>query len=165
MPTPSPTSQGLPTAPIDAARRQFRRPTKKTAGLSLRRVARIMGLLGHEKTGHADDHQRKLAFSATAAIGFKPLLRFEDLGRCRWDEGSCDESPIHVPLYLSHRKNHQNRGQFLDIACPADPSVRGVYHSCVLGRQLFNTRPMLSLRGYLSRNHNPKLHSDRLALY
>ena len=78
-----------------------------------------------------------LAIGTAIGIGFKLLLRYNDLRRCRWDDGYCDIFPLHIRFYLDGRKNSQYRGNMLDIAIPSDPAVRGVYHACLIAKRTF----------------------------
>merc|ERR1712146_78472 len=78
-----------------------------------------------------------LAIGTAIGIGFKLLLRYDDLRRCRWDDGYCDISPLHIRFYLDGRKNNQYRGNMLDIAIPLDPKIRGVYHACLIAKRTF----------------------------
>ena len=73
------------------------------------------------------------------AIGFKLLLRYDDLRRCRWDKGYCEIFPSHIRFFLDGRKNDQYRGSFVDIARPEDPKMKGVYHVVVLARKVFRS--------------------------
>jgi hypothetical protein len=67
------------------------------------------------------------------------LLRYDDLSRCRWDEGFCEVFPTHVRFYLDGRKNDMYGGNFLDVAAPAEHNESGVYHLCVVARAVFRT--------------------------
>ena len=76
---------------------------------------------------------------ASIALGFKLLLRYDDLEPCRYDSGYCEVLYSHVRLYLDGRKKNQYGSNFLDVARPADPGVRGVYHLCVLAKSIFGS--------------------------
>ena len=135
----APYLTGVAAAPLEAARRKFKVQTKKTKGLKIEHVARIMKHFGYERHKRRADRQWELAFGAAVAVGFKPLLRFDDLSHCQWDDDYCTVYATHVRFFLSQRKNHQYRGNFLDIARPEDPEVCGVYHLCVEAKALFKS--------------------------
>ena len=135
----TPYLKGVAAAPLEAARRKFKVQAKKTKGLKIKHVARIMKHFGFERLKRRTDHQWEMAFGTAVAIGFKLLLRFDDLSHCRWDDAYCTVFTTHVRFFLSRRKNHQYRGNFLDIARPEDPEVRGVYHLCVEAQALFKS--------------------------
>ena len=125
----------LALAPLHAMRRAHRKQTKKSEGL---RVAHISSILTHYVFGS----QRKdwtVAIGTAISVGFNILLRYDDLRRCRWDDGYCDITPLHVRFYLDGRKNNQYRGNMLDVAVPADPHLRGVYHACKIAKNRFKS--------------------------
>ena len=43
---------------------------------------------------------------ACIGIGFKLLLRYDDLKRCRWGVDYCEVFPTHARFYLDGRKNN-----------------------------------------------------------
>ena len=76
-------------------------------------------------------------------LGFKLLLRYDDLTKCRWDPGFCEvfpDSPAgpYIRFFLSGRKNDQYRGSFLDVAAPLN-GQRGLYHALLRGKNHFKT--------------------------
>ena len=123
----------LTLAPVDAMRRLHRTQTKKSEGLRTTHVASILDAYVFKPIVAT----WPLAIGTAIGIGFKLLLRYDDLRRCRWDDGYCDIFPLHIRFYLDGRKNNQYRGNMLDIAIPLDPKIRGVYHACLIAKRTF----------------------------
>ena len=123
-------------AALEAKRREHRRMTKKSAALSADVMRRIINVYGRPRTVRAANEQWELAIATAIGVGFKLLLRYDDLSRCQWGEGYCEVFPTHIRFYLDGRKNNQYGGAFLDIARPEDPGVFGIYH-LVLARLEF----------------------------
>ena len=73
----------LASAPLDAMRRAHRKQTKKSEGL---RVAHISSILTHYVFG-SQRRDWTVAIGTAISVGFKILLRYDDLRRCRWDYG------------------------------------------------------------------------------
>ena len=48
----------------------------------------------------------ELAIGAAICLGYKLLLRYDDLKRCRWDAGYCEVFPTHIRFFLDGRKNN-----------------------------------------------------------
>ena len=71
-------------------------------------------------------------------IGFKVVLRTDDLRRCKWGRDYCEAFPTRVRLYLDGRKNNQYGGNFLDIARPLG-GVVGAYHVVLLAHTVFSS--------------------------
>ena len=117
-------------------RRIHRSQTNKTKGLKMHHVKAIMETFAFYRQSRDSSNQLELAFGIAVAVGFKLLLRYDDLAKCRCEDGRCDIFPTHVRFYLSHRKNSQYRGQLLDIAKPEDPNERDVYNLCCLGKKV-----------------------------
>jgi hypothetical protein len=127
-------------AALEAAmRRRHKHQVKKAAGLTVNMVKAIMEALGVVRPNRPARRQWALAVAAAISLGFKLLLRYDDLKRRRWDKGYCEVFPTHIRFYLDGRKNNQYGGDFLDVAAPANPRERGVYHVCVEAREVFRT--------------------------
>jgi hypothetical protein len=132
-------SEGIAAAPANAMRRRHKHQVKKTAGLTLKMVERIMNKFGKARAGIETDKHLDFAFAAAVCIGFKLLLRYDDLRRCRWDKGFCEVFPTHIRFYLSGRKNNQYKGDILDVATPRRPTRHGIYHVAVRAQRLFKS--------------------------
>ena len=78
----------------------------------MRMVERIMNKFGEVRDDEAADRQRDFAFGTAVCIGFKILLRYDDLSRCRWDKGLREILRTHITFYLSGRKNKKYKGEF-----------------------------------------------------
>jgi hypothetical protein len=126
-------------AALEAMRRRHKHQVKKAAGLSVNMVKGIMEAFGHVRPDRPARQQWPLAVATSIGLGFKLLLRYDDLRRCRYDRGYCEVFPTHIRFYLDGRKNNMYGGDFLDVAAPADPRERGVYHLCVEARAVFRT--------------------------
>mmetsp|Transcript_73989 Transcript_73989/g.139860 ORF Transcript_73989/g.139860 Transcript_73989/m.139860 type:complete len:468 (+) Transcript_73989:167-1570(+) len=124
-------------AALEAMRRRHKHQVKKAAGLSVHMVRAIMKAYGVVVPHRPATRQWQFAVGTSIGLGFKLLLRYDDLKRCRWDDGYCEVFATHVRFYLDGRKNNMYGGDFLDVAAPADPRERGVYHLCVEARALF----------------------------
>ena len=129
-------------AALESMRRSHRHQVRKAAGLTVDMVAAILDGYCFVRPGRPAELQWELMIGACIGIGFKLLLRYDDLKRCRWDDDFCDVFPTHVRFYLDGRKNNQYGGNFLDVARPRDEAVLGVYHVCVLAKSIFR-------RGYV----------------
>ena len=105
----------------------------------MRMVERIMNKFGEVRDDEAADRQRDFAFGTAVCIGFKILLRYDDLSRCRWDKGFCEILRTHIRFYLSGRKNKQYKGDILDIAAPRSRTSQGIYHLAVRAQRVFKT--------------------------
>jgi hypothetical protein len=126
-------------AALEAMRRKHKHQVKKAAGLTVSMVRAIIEAFGVASPTRPAHRQWRLAVGTSIGLGFKLLLRYDDLKRCRWDDGFCEVFPTHVRFYLDGRKNNQYGGNFLDVAKPKDPRERGVYHLCVQARAVFHT--------------------------
>ena len=115
-------------------RRRHRRQVKKSAGLKVKHIKRIMKEFCFERPGRPTELQWELAIGIAIAIAFKLLLRYDCLCRCCWDDGFCDVRSTHVTFFLDKRKNNQARGNRLTVARQEDRSEQGVYDLCVLGK-------------------------------
>ena len=124
-------------APIEAVKRRNCRQRKKAAGLTPNMVAAIIRKYGYLRKGRRPEHQWEMAIGAAIAVGFKILLRYDDLVRARWDDGYCEVSDTHARFYLDGRKNNQYGGNFLDIAKPENG--KGVYDLVVIAKDLFRS--------------------------
>ena len=124
-------------AALESMRRTHRRQVRKAAGLTVGMVAAILDGYGFERRERPAALQWELMVGACIGIGFKLLLRYDDLVRCRWDEGFCDVFPTHIRFYLDGRKTNQYGGNLLDIARPEDTNTVGVYHVVKLARAVF----------------------------
>ena len=82
---------------------------------------------------------RSLTIGICISVGYKLLLRHNDLSKLRWDDGWCDIFPTHVRFYIDGRKNSKYMGLFLDIAIPASGRAPSVYHAAVLGKRHFKS--------------------------
>ena len=120
-------------------RRRHAHQVHKAAGLSVRHVNAIMDTFGFVRPDQPTLKQWELMVGTSIALGFKLLLRYDDLKRCRYDSGYCEVHYSYVRFYLDGRKNNQYGGNFLDVARPVDPGVRGVYHLCVLAKTIFGS--------------------------
>ena len=58
-----------------------------------------MNKFGEARYDEVADKQCDFAFSTAVCIGFKMLLRYDDLCRCRWDKGFCEIFPTHIRFY------------------------------------------------------------------
>ena len=124
-------------AALEAMRRSHRQQTRKAAGLTIPMVGAILVGFGFERPGWPATHQWELMIGVSIGLGFKLLLRYDDLRRCCWDEGFCEVIVTHIRFYLDGRKNNQYGGNFLDVARPDDLAVFGVYHVCLLAKAVF----------------------------
>jgi hypothetical protein len=131
-------------AALEAMRRRHKHQVKKAAGLSVGMVKAIIKAFGVCHPKRPAHKQWQLAVGTSIALGFKLLLRYDDLKRCRWDPGYCEVFPTHIRFYLDGRKNNMYGGDFLDVAAPADPHERGVYHLCVEARAVFQSGLVLA---------------------
>ena len=128
----------------ESMRRKHKHQVRKAAGLRLVHVSAILlTYFGDRADGLRENRSRlghwELALGASIALGYKLLLRYNDLKRCRFDDGYCEVFPTHIRFYLDGRKNNQYGGNFLDVAAPEDPETRGVYHILVAARDVFRT--------------------------
>jgi hypothetical protein len=114
------------TAAIDAARREHKHVTKKSAGLTISMVAAINRLYSFELTGRALNEQWELAVGTAIFLAFEILLRYDDLARCLWDPDFCEIIYTHVRYYVEGWKNDAHGFAFLDVARPADDNPAGV---------------------------------------
>lgn len=126
-------------AALEAQKRINKRPTRKSAGVTVEMVEAVIRVYCFVRISRTADGQWELAIGTAIAVGFKLLLRYDDLRRCRWDEGYCEVFPTHVRFFLDGRKNDQYRGSFVDIARPEDPREKGVYHVVARARSVFRT--------------------------
>jgi len=131
-------------AALEAMRRKHKRQTKKAAGLTVNMVKGIIKAFGFKRPRYPIGQQWQLVVGTSIALGFKLLLRYDDLSRCRWDAGYCEVFHTHVRFYLDGRKNNQYGGDFLDVAAPADRRETGVYHLCVVARSVFRNGFLLA---------------------
>ena len=133
------------TAPLEAMRRLHAAQVKKAAGITPPQVRAILHkYAGPQSNGSRPGRKRfdhwELAIGGAICLGYKLLLRYDDLKRCRWEAGYCDVFPTHARFYLDGRKNNQYGGDFLDVAVPSDPNEAGVYHIILLARKMFNSK-------------------------
>ena len=94
--------------------------------------------------------QWELAIGTAIVISFKVFARWDDAANLRWDEEYCEVHVLYVRFFLDKRKNAQAAGNFVDIARPEDPNVRGAYHVAVLARSIFrrgHVLPFISAAG------------------
>ena len=89
-------------------------------------VGAILIGFGFVRSNRLPTHQWKLMIGVSTGIGFKLLLRYDDLKRFCWDEGYCEVFVTHIRFFLDGRKNSQYGGNFLDVARPENPDVLGV---------------------------------------
>ena len=164
-------SKGISAAPGDAMRRRHRLQVKKSAGLKVKHIKRIMKEFCFERPGRPTELQWELAIGIAIAIAFKLLLRYDCLCRCCWDDGFCDVRSTHVTFFLDKRKNHQARGNRLTVARQEDRSEQGVYDLCVLGKRLFqkgHVLPAINKRGCIDNGqfmeYKPFIHHLRQTL-
>jgi len=134
-------------AALETMRRKHKHQVKKAAGLTVGMVRAIMDEFGSPLPHLEAKRQWRLAVGASIALGFKLLLRYDDLKRCRWDPGYCEVFPTHIRFYLDGRKNNMYGGDFLDVAAPAVPEEFGVYHICLLARSVFRSGFVLAYIG------------------
>ena len=130
LPTAIYTSMRV-NAALESMRRTHRRQARKAAGLTVNMVGAILIGFCFVRPNRPPTHQWELMVGVSVGLGFKLLLRYDDLKRCRWDEGYCEVFVTHIRFYLDGRKNNQYGGNFLDVARPEVPSVFGVYHACL----------------------------------
>jgi hypothetical protein len=126
-------------AALEAMRRKHKHQTKKAAGLTVHMVEGIIKTFGFKRPDRPPSQQWELVVGTSISLGFKLLLRYDDLRRCRWDAGYCEVFPTHIRFYLDGRKNNMYGGDFLDVAAPADRAKTGVYHLCVIARSVFRS--------------------------
>ena len=145
-------SKGIAAVPGDAMRRRHRSQVKKSAGLKVKHIKRIMEEFCFIRPNRPTENQWELVIGTAIAIAFKLLLRYDCLCRCRWDDGFCDVRSTHVTFFLDKRKNHQARGNRLTVARQEDRTEPGVYDLCVLGKQVFkngHVLPVINKRGHI----------------
>ena len=82
-----------------------------------------------------------VALGAAVGLGYKCLLRYDDLRRARYDDGFFEDDGESISLYLDDRKTAQYNGEWIIIANakPADDSPDGdagfgVYEALLRGR-------------------------------
>ena len=131
LPTAVYTSMRV-NAALESMRRSHRHQTRKAAGLSVDMVGVILIDFGFVRSDRPLTHQWELMIGVSIGLGFKLLLRYGDLKRCRWDVSYCEVFVTHIRFYLDGRNNNHYGGNFLDVARPEDPSMLGVYHACLL---------------------------------
>ena len=91
-------------AALEAMRRSHRQQTRKAAGLTIPMVGAILVGSGFVWPGRPATRQWELMIGVSIGLGFKLLLRYGDLRRCYWDEGSCEVFVTHIRLYRDGRK-------------------------------------------------------------
>ena len=136
--------------PGEALARANRHQVKKTPGLTLEMVTRIAIAYCFERPGRSAHRQWELAIGTAIVISFKVFARWDDAANLRWDEEYCEVHVLYVRFFLDKRKNAQAAGNFVDIARPEDPNVRGAYHVAVLARSIFrrgHVLPFISAAG------------------
>ena len=121
-----------------------RHQVKKSAGLRLVFVKRILGTYCFVRPRVPAVGQWEMAVGVGIVVSYCVFARWDDASQLRWDVGFYEETDLYVRLYLSHRKNAQYTGNFLDIARPSDPTVRGAYHVIREARALFRTGHILA---------------------
>jgi hypothetical protein len=131
-------------AALEATRRKHKLQVRKAAGLTVPMVREIMDAYGHAQPRCSPREQWQLAMGTAISLGFKLLLRYDDLSRCRWDKGYGEVLRTHISFYLDGRKNNIYDGDFLDVAAPADQAEFGVYHMCLFARLHFATGHVLA---------------------
>jgi hypothetical protein len=151
------------TAAIDAARREHKHVTKKSAGLTISMVAAINRRYSFERAGRALNEQWEFAVGTAISLAFKILLRYDDLARCLWDPDFCDIFYTHVRYYVEGRKNDAHGCAFLDVARPAGDNPAGVYFLLVRAKRHFRTGFAKCARAnfaskWLRPSHTPSLH-------
>ena len=154
------------TAAIDAARREHKHVTKKSAGLTISMVAAINRRYSFERAGRALNEQWEFAVGTAISLAFKILLRYDDLARCLWDPDFCDIFYTHVRYYVEGRKNDAHGCAFLNVARPADDNPAGVYFLLVRAKRHFRTGfvlPHIDRRTGVVDCTRPMCHGDFVA--
>jgi hypothetical protein len=121
-----------------------RHQVKKSAGLRLVFVKRILSSYCFVRPGLPAVSQWEMAVGVGIVVSYCVFARWDDASQLRWDVGFCEETDLYVRLYLNHRKNAQYTGNFLDIARPSDPAVKGAYHVIREARALFRAGHILA---------------------
>ena len=108
-------------ATIETVKRRNRRQVKEAAGLTPNMISAIIRKYGYPRQGRRPEHQREMAIGVAVAVGFKILLRYDDLVRARWNDGYCEVLETHVRFYLDGRKNNQYCPTIHSAACFLEP--------------------------------------------
>ena len=135
-------SKTVAAAPQRQQARIHKLPAKKVAAVEAAHVMAILSVYVFANTAPALC-EWALTIGCAIGLGFKLLLRYDDLIKCRWDDGFCEvftSSPAgpYIRFFLSGRKTSQYRGSFLDVAAPLGGS-RGLYHALLRGKHHFKT--------------------------
>ena len=91
-----------------------------------------------------------VALGAAVGLGYKCLLRYDDLRRARYDDGFFEDDGESISLYLDGRKTAQYNGEWIIIAKPADDSPdagSGVYEALLRGKARLRAGPILPALG------------------
>ena len=151
-------------ATIETVKRRNRRQVKKAAGLTPNMISAIIRKYGYPRQGRRPEHQWEMAIGVAVAVGFKILLRYDDLVRARWNDGYCEVLETHVRFYLDGRKNNQYGGNFLDIAKPE--KGKGIYDLVVAAKDLFRSGlvlPNINVATGVLHPEQPMSHSSFVA--
>ena len=144
-----PYKSGVALIPGAAMARLTRHQVKKSEGISLAMVERILERYCHLRAVRATSGQWELAFGVAVIVGYKVLARWDDLRQLRWDESYCEVTELNVRFYLEHRKNAMHNGNFVDVARRRD-GQRGAYEAIVAAWRFFRSGyvlPYISSRG------------------
>ena len=128
---------GKARIPVEAMRRRNAHQVKKAAGLTVDHVRAILRTYAYVRPEKPPHLQWELAFGIGLGAGFKTLARHDDLRQMRYDAGFFELHDLYASLYIGTRKNDQEHGNRVDVAKPADPNERGVYHALALGHAVF----------------------------
>ena len=130
----------IAVAPQQQQARMHKSATNKVAAIEAEHVMAILSVYVFSNVSAATVPWA-LTIACSIGLGFKLLLRYDDLTKCRWDPGFCEvflTSPAgpYIRFFLSGRKNDQYRGSFLDVAAPLN-GLRGLFHALLRGKNHF----------------------------
>jgi hypothetical protein len=132
-----PYTSGIALIPGMAAARRNRHQVKKSAGLRLAYVARILDVYCFERPGVPVARQWEFAVGVGIIVSYCVLARWDDARQLLWDDDYFEEAELYVRFFLEHRKNAQATGNFVDVARPSNPRHRGAFHVIKEARRLF----------------------------
>ena len=86
------------------------------------------------------EFQWRLAVGCGLGAGYKPLARYADISRCRYDPEFFVIEEWLIRVRVGRRKNLQFESTWLYIACPQDPGEVSLFHALCLAHRVFEGR-------------------------
>ena len=145
-----PYTTGVALLPASAVARATVHQVKKSAGLRLIYVRRIIEVYCRIRIGVGPRGQWEFALGVGIVVSYCVFARWSDGALLLWDDGYYEETELYVRFYLEHRENAQFTGNFVDVARPADPAQRGAFHIIREARDFFrrgHVLPLITARG------------------